>query len=180
MTTDGQEPTPGLRTGGMTTEKVVEALRAARAKLGSHYSALTPRRLDDRQLAAPFNHLDRMAVFEHLAFMCEEAERMLAEGPQRREKVMRWLGFVQSSLWMLGLSTIAESKDTNRPEESKPTLYGGVQPMTGPPGPIKFFRPQYGSSRHDGYGGDDMHRGVETNRSGSNFIDGYEEGTFDK
>lgn len=50
---------------------------------------------------------------EHLAFMCVEGASYAEE---RREKSMRWLGFVQGALWALGLSQIEDLKNMNRPD----------------------------------------------------------------
>lgn len=53
-------------------------------------------------------------VFQHLAFVCEEGKRLIDQG--RREKAMRWLGFMQGCLWMgLGVP-LDELKKMNMPE----------------------------------------------------------------
>jgi hypothetical protein len=48
----------------------------------------------------------------HLVFMCEEGARY---AEHRREKAMRWLGFVQGALWAHGLAPVSELKTMNRP-----------------------------------------------------------------
>ena len=50
---------------------------------------------------------------EHLLNMIPQMYEFLEEG--RREKVFRWLGFIQGGLWALGEYTIAEMKEHNRP-----------------------------------------------------------------
>lgn len=50
---------------------------------------------------------------EHLHWMCKEAASW---GPERIEKKMRWLGFIQGGLWALGIYTIDELKADNMPE----------------------------------------------------------------
>jgi hypothetical protein len=98
----------------MTKEKIIEALRAAR-EVFRNEPDVTPRRLTEEEMGQMVgSYLDRKIVLDHLAFMCEEAEQMLSD--DRREKVMRWLGFCQGALWGMGLSTISASKDANRPD----------------------------------------------------------------
>ncbi len=80
----------------MTTEKIQEAFAACRKVLGEGIEAV-------RYGGIP----------EHLAFMCEEGATYAAE---RREKAMRWLGFVQGALWASGRATIEELKNMNRPD----------------------------------------------------------------
>lgn len=55
----------------------------------------------------------------HLVFMCEEGASYSEE---RREKAMRWLGFVQGALWAHGLSPIADLRNMNRPDERVPGI----------------------------------------------------------
>lgn len=50
----------------------------------------------------------------HLLWMCEEGPTYAAN---RREKAMRWLGFVQGAMWILDLATIEQLKAMNRPDE---------------------------------------------------------------
>lgn len=78
----------------MTTEKIREAFAACRALLPA---CVPPER------GGP--------VYSHLVFMCEEGA---SYAEHRREKAMRWLGFVQGTLWGLGISTIDEMKSMNR------------------------------------------------------------------
>jgi hypothetical protein len=66
------------------------------------------RRLPPGTLPERFGQSD-----QHLAFMCEEGRRLIAEG--RREKAMRCLGFVQGALWADDRASIDELKEMNRP-----------------------------------------------------------------
>lgn len=59
----------------------------------------------------------RLAEFTHLHDMIPKMRAFLAEG--RREKVFRWLGFMQGALWVLDVYTIEEMADHNRPPESE-------------------------------------------------------------
>lgn len=110
----------------MSEEKIIEALRAARALVEGHKKKWEPRRLSEEEMTQKVRDLDPPKVDQHLLFMCDEAERMLKEG--RREKVMRWLGFLQGALWAFGLSTISDSKNANRPDEAPQ----GIAPLTTP------------------------------------------------
>jgi len=80
----------------------------------------------------------------HLLFMCDEIGRMAVEAndmgaaaavewlkvrPEparwyryaaRREKAMRWIGFVQGALWALDAASIFQLKRMNAPEDSQP------------------------------------------------------------
>ena len=51
---------------------------------------------------------------DHLLWMCTEIPNLLADG--RREKVMRWLGFIQGSLWAMEEHSVEELKQGNKPD----------------------------------------------------------------
>jgi len=53
---------------------------------------------------------------EHLHDMPDKMLGFLAEG--RREKLMRWVGFMQGALWMMGVD-LEELKRMNMPDEEK-------------------------------------------------------------
>lgn len=50
---------------------------------------------------------------QHIAYMLCTIPELMAAG--RREKAMRWLGFVQGWLWARGLCSIEELKACNKP-----------------------------------------------------------------
>lgn len=52
----------------------------------------------------------------HLLWMCQTIPLFLQEG--RREKAMRWLGFLQGVCWVERIRTIEELKRDNMPEDS--------------------------------------------------------------
>ena len=52
----------------------------------------------------------RLRLFEHLRWMAGEA---LTWGPERAEKLNRWLGFIQGTLWALGGVTIEDMRQVN-------------------------------------------------------------------
>lgn len=66
------------------------------------------------------NAVNGSEQIRHLKWMANEIIHFLAE--DRTEKAMRWLGFIQGALWVMGLSSIEESKRANMPEgeEYKP------------------------------------------------------------
>lgn len=53
----------------------------------------------------------------HLLWMAREGMTLIKE--HRREKAMRWLGFLQGALWALRLVSVEQLKDMNRPDESE-------------------------------------------------------------
>jgi hypothetical protein len=53
----------------------------------------------------------------HLYWMCTEIPGFVREG--RIEKAMRWLGFIQGSMWVLEIRTIEEMKNDNMPADEK-------------------------------------------------------------
>lgn len=59
----------------------------------------------------------RMAV-SHLLYMSVEGMKLVHH--LRMEKAMRWLGFVQGSLWALGLRSLSEVKTDNKPTDGEP------------------------------------------------------------
>lgn len=79
----------------MTTEKIQQAFAACRALLDPRWIAWR---------GGPQG--------PHLVFMCEEGA---SYAEHRREKAMRWLGFVQGALWALGKAPIEDLKNMNRP-----------------------------------------------------------------
>lgn len=126
----------------MSDEKIVEALREMRARVQGPKGNWPPERLSPEDMTRRINTLDPPDVAKHLVFMCDEAERMLKEG--RREKVMRWLGFIQGALWGRGVTSIAEAKDANKPDDPKPDE---PKPSV-PEGSIFYYEPRYGSRRN--------------------------------
>lgn len=58
--------------------------------------------------------IERGAPPCHVLYMCDQIDAFMRAG--RREKAMRWLGFVQGHMWSLGYADIAEMKTANRPQ----------------------------------------------------------------
>jgi len=66
-----------------------------------------PRRWDRRRSAMEESRV------QHCIEMCDAVPAFAADG--RREKAMRWLGFLQGAAWTLHLATIEELKEMNKP-----------------------------------------------------------------
>lgn len=98
----------------MTKEKLISAARACRSRIEhAQGPEIGPPRRDVN--AEPNTH----AGNQHLVFMCEEIECMV-EDETKREKTMRWLGFVQGALWQADYVSIEELKELNRPDVEGP------------------------------------------------------------
>lgn len=54
------------------------------------------------------------SILAHAHWMCMECRGWLCE--EKRDKVMRWLGFIQGVLCAQGIYTIEELKAHNKPE----------------------------------------------------------------
>jgi hypothetical protein len=61
----------------------------------------------------------------HLLYMCEAAEAFYREG--RREKAMRWLGFVQGYFWARFWLTIGELRKINNPRDELGELFRTIR-----------------------------------------------------
>ena len=102
----------------MTKEKILEAVIQCESIINENmeyfnFSSLqsSPKRVDpeiDIEVNGP-------GFLRHLLFMCGEIRVMLEE--DRREKVMRWLGFLQGALWSSGIP-LDTFKNQNRPDIS--------------------------------------------------------------
>lgn len=79
----------------MTDEKILEVLDRYEHHFGGGYYA-TP------QVA-------------HLQQMIPQMREFLKEG--RREKLMRWIGFMQGVMWSTGIFTLEELMAHNKPDE---------------------------------------------------------------
>jgi len=94
----------------MTDEKILEVISKYQdqlAKMGIEpweYPHIEPIR-------------DEADVFEHCAAMLPKMRQFLLEG--RREKVFRWLGFIQGCFWSLGIVDMESLKNDNRSDEGE-------------------------------------------------------------
>ena len=92
----------------MTEEKVLFAVAQIEEALREEFPEIGP-----QQIADPNTINERV---RHLLYMCETIPDLLRQG--RREKVMRWLGFLQGSAWLMRIRTIDEMKNDNKPDDS--------------------------------------------------------------
>lgn len=60
---------------------------------------------------------------EHLRGLIPRLRDLLAEG--RREKAMRWYGFIQGALWAAGVYSVDELKQHSNPDVPPPVWRGG-------------------------------------------------------
>ena len=91
----------------MTTEKLLSAFAACEEIL-THEGVTDP----VRDGAAESLH-DRL---KHLLWLAVNGRDLVHEG--RREKAMRWLGFLQGGLWALYLADVDDLKGMKRPDGS--------------------------------------------------------------
>jgi len=98
----------------MTNQKLAEALLFHASQIVAIAPGIEPR----RDIEAP--RAEERGQLAHVLWMCDEAVTFIADG--KIDKAMRWLGFIQGALWVMGVSTIEESKRANMPqgEEYKP------------------------------------------------------------
>lgn len=97
----------------MKPEKILEALDALDDLIVENF-AVAPRKVDT---SVPNTLMPAREKAAHLRLMIETTRELLVEG--RREKVMRWLGFIQGAVWTLGFASIDTLKDMNKPSEGE-------------------------------------------------------------
>ncbi len=105
----------------MTNEKVLEACLQMARKVRSRNNdwALTSRGLYS---ARSPNGIDGLNVssMEHALFMCAEIPKLMEA--DKREKAMRWLGYLQGALTAVGVLTLEEAKKMNMPNDEPAVL----------------------------------------------------------
>ena len=105
----------------MTKQTLIRAVGAARTTIERHETGARPRRIHDPAwlpVVSGRPHLPALTLTaaEHLLWMCETVLE-LAE-LDRFDKAMRWLGFIQGSLWALGWRTIEDVRRDNRKQQA--------------------------------------------------------------
>jgi hypothetical protein len=98
----------------MTDEKVSAALEEISLSVRGFEPVRHPDGETGIHFDAAFGRINHGPAWQHVAWMVSECRAMLADG--RREKVMRWLGFMQGVLWATGKHTISRLKKMNRPD----------------------------------------------------------------
>lgn len=101
----------------MTPEKTIRAFKAIEEIVKEYHGdpVMEPGRLSEREMGMAAEVIDPHSLTQHLLFMSQEGQKLVEAG--RVEKAMRWLGFLQGALWGLGITTIEEQKNINRPDE---------------------------------------------------------------
>ena len=90
----------------MTPEKVLEVIEIYKNKLQE--LGVNSDRLSGNEIPTTRN-----GFLGHCRAMLDVTELLIKDN--RMEKAFRWLGFVQGVFWVLGLYTIEEMKNHNRP-----------------------------------------------------------------
>lgn len=90
----------------MTNEKILDVLKVYVDFLESRKRIAW--RIDERETVS------RLQQECHLLWMCGETAVFVRD--DRLEKAMRWLGFIQGALWVMGLRTIEQMKRDNMPD----------------------------------------------------------------
>lgn len=95
----------------VTSEKLIKVLERYSATLDH----VEPEEMQDELKTLPLCKVNRYVFECHLAYMCKTTIRYVHEG--RVEKAMRWLGFIQASLYILGYCTIEDLKNHSKPDQ---------------------------------------------------------------
>lgn len=80
-------------------------------------AGVTPRQLGSDSYDQLFEQLPlvtQCVAVHHAAWMCQVATQFVEEG--RMEKAMRWLGWINCTMWMNNLLTLNQVKEACAPE----------------------------------------------------------------
>lgn len=94
----------------MTTDKLRSAFLACEAIIARQEGGISMAIRDE-------NADSRIRRLSHLLWLSREGLTLIEE--ERREKAMRWLGFLQGALWGMELVDVKQLKDMNRPDGSE-------------------------------------------------------------
>lgn len=115
-----------IRAGGMTAKRIKEAFDSCEGRIDSCYPGYEAVELDEESKKDQLKYVGHIG---HMKFMCQKGKELVTEsfvdprGPYpKREKAMRWLGFLQGALWGQGLASIDEMKHWNMPTEERVIL----------------------------------------------------------
>jgi len=97
----------------MTDQKILQVLNFYQAYL-ERINEVNLGRINQAKKADYDRPPNKIEAFNHLLAMIPEMREFLKQG--RREKVFRWLGFIQGVLWLGGLFTLDELKNHSKPE----------------------------------------------------------------
>ncbi len=97
----------------MTSEKLLQVIHRYEEKLVSLGALPIPLHSNAR-LGFLVIFFRKKFVIDHLYNMTSQMRTFVSE--DNREKLMRWLGFMQGVLWVLGVYSLDELKNHNRPD----------------------------------------------------------------
>jgi len=92
----------------MTNEKLREAFLACEAIISKE---------DIRMAVRDAGAVGRERRLSHLLWLARNGLALVEE--ERREKAMRWLGFLQGALWGFNLANIDDLKGMNKPDDAE-------------------------------------------------------------
>lgn len=97
---------------GMSTDSVRNAAAQGAATLTTWYDSFPQKLMPVQEKTLPEGRaLTTLDKAQHALFVSREIYTILEEG--RREKAMRWLGFLQGYLWAIGATTVEQLKTLN-------------------------------------------------------------------
>ena len=72
-----------------------------------------PKKLDNLEahIDATVFMQEHKTMMDHIYWLCEDTEKKLKDDP---DSAMRWLGFIQSCLWIAGFYSMGEIEAQNR------------------------------------------------------------------
>jgi hypothetical protein len=65
-----------------------------------------------KKAATSMTPLTMPSILGHLAWMCQQIPGFLEE--EKNDKAQRWMGFIQGSMWAIGMRTIDQMREDNR------------------------------------------------------------------
>lgn len=106
----------------MTSEKIKQVIQRYREYIYSYervyYSEniLSPVLHPTNELTEEYTESfgAELALINHVLWMCDAIDKMLIEN--KIGKAMRWLGFIQGVLWVIGFKTIDQMREDNGEE----------------------------------------------------------------
>lgn len=101
----------------MSQTKIAEACDKMTERLIFRHPQLmsvgNPERMPVSSMIQRSHDVPSLTLFKHIRFMLKEIPLMAEDN---REKAMRWLGFVQGALYVLGVMSIEDMKQANKPD----------------------------------------------------------------
>jgi len=98
----------------MTRKKCLKVLKLYERDFRGRFVEGKAKKFPEREMLPVNPRKAEKAAVRHVLSMIPEMKVFLAK--HRREKFMRWLGFIQGSLWALGVYSLEDLKNHNRPD----------------------------------------------------------------